>query len=129
MIPGIMPAIRKKAAPDPGGGYSFTMTAGDSGVGLYGYDPGLFFGIFGSIDHEPIPGETLALVLSDGASGFTIAMMGDVMALVEGLDVWVDGVPQGISAEWDFNGDTTFIDTASVSPTFIPDEEYFIEIK
>ena len=126
MIPGIMPAIRKK--PAPGGGYSFTMTAGEYGFGINGYSNGVF-GNFGSIDHEPIPGETLVAFASDGASVFAIAIMGDARALVEGLDVWVDGVPLGISEEWFFDGDYTGIETLSASPTFIPDEEYFIEIK
>lgn len=133
MIPGIAPAIRKKkAAPDPGGGYSFTMTAGDYQGIIQGYGPGFEIG---SIDAEPIPGHPLLGIFLWGSSFWATAFTGNCLELVAGKTVWVDGVNYPFdSYDWVYDadgpyGDATIGEWASAGPTFVNQGVYFIEIK
>lgn len=131
MIPGIAPAISKKKAADPGGGYSFTMTAGDyfgfaSGYGGPGED-------VGGISNEPIPGQTLLMFLGPSfTNSADILFAGDILDIVNGLTVWVDGIEYAAGNDgWEYDSivDATAIYWASSGPIFTADLNYFIEIK
>lgn len=110
------------------GGYSCNVTVGDSGGGGYGYDTGLLAGVIGSIDGQPIPGETLlAVVWATGGSAFYVFFDGDITGLVGSLDAYVDGVNYGGSGSWDFaDGYTNYV--AGSGPSFTSGT-YLFEIK
>lgn len=99
MIPGIMPAIRKKSGAS---GYSFTMTAGSS-FGIVGYvrsgNSYGFPGSIGSISGEPISGATLDAFAS--GSGFDrIKFVGTIPGDLGDTTVWVDGVEYAAGFSW-----------------------------
>lgn len=138
MIPGIAPAIsKKKAAPDPGGGYSFTMTAGNFANVVYGYSNGGILPAFGSINAEPVPDETLESIMYSptgaglGFIGATIVFAGDIVDKLQSKILYVDGDPYTPSVDWfyDSNNDITRATWENDSPEFVEDEEYFIEFK
>lgn len=143
MIPGVMPSIRKKPAPDPGGGYSFTMTAGDF-TPIGGVPPGVvaghFRGLIGSINAEPIPGYPIIACGSDSAGELlapfpceVLAFEGDAVSLLAGKSVWVDGVELlPILQDWTYNTSTIPPSTSIAlgdGSLFQPSQQYFIEIK
>jgi hypothetical protein len=119
---------RPAVAGEPPAGLSFNMTAGDLAGIAQGYSNGSVVAAFGSIDAEPIPGNDLKLFI-DGAGG-GIAFDGDVMALVAGLTVWVDGVEYPFDGDdWATDGDQTQGTWASSAPVFLDAVSYFVEIK
>jgi hypothetical protein len=81
-------------------GFSCNITLG-SGSGFYGYDTGVLVGTFGSIDGEPIPGETLVTAVWNGSNNLSVAFDGDILATLTTLNVYVNSVNYGGSGEWD----------------------------
>ncbi len=104
--------------------YSFNMTAG-TGSGFTGYSDGSLIGAFGSIDAEPISGETLAAVISGPFD--VVSFTGDVTSLISTHTVWVDGVEY--PGSWSFTGSTTDYTYDSTTPTFSNGVDYDIELK
>lgn len=110
-------------------GYSFTMTAGTS-TGYVGYDTGVVLGTFGSIDAEPLPGSTLQCLFAASGDGY-IYFSGDVVALLAGLSVWVNGVEYPFDRfDWDYSGgeDATIAEW-DTPPIFVNGNVYTVEIK
>lgn len=101
------------------------MTAGD----LFGIGAGYYpqFSV-GSIDAEPIPGETLVQCYSATGSGSILAFSGDIVSVVTGKTVWIDSVEYAPDvADWNFDGtNTRYQFTAE---PFSMGNSYFIEIK
>lgn len=130
MIPGIAPAIIRNQAPAPSG-YSFTMTAGNyfGAIQGYGNSPSEGF-VFGEIDDEPIPAHSLGILCSGALN--QCGFHGDVLSLVSGKTVWVEGVPFPFDgADWLYypeSGNTGGIWVSS-GPVFVENGVYFIEIK
>lgn len=128
----IIPPIGWKVASggggDPGDGYSFTMTAGNYVGFVFGYYPDIGFG---SIDAEPIPGETLiSCVSAPSQRRSSVAFPGDLTSLLTGLQVWIDGVPFTLTTPW------TYVSVNDVTTCqfgngteFDDGKSYFIEIK
>lgn len=113
------------------GSYSFTMTAGDSGVGVLGYNSDedlIEVGPFGSINAEPVPGADLLLLIS-GLSA--IFFSGNQVALLAGKTVWVDGVEYPFDgSDWAYDeGGFTGGEWVTGGPTFVNAGVYFVEIK
>jgi hypothetical protein len=126
-LPGMFPGLMMAAAATPAG-YSFTMTAEDGGP-VIGYDIGVI-GTFGSIDAEPIPGETLLNLFSGFVNN--IAFSGDLTSLLSGLTVWVDDVEYPFDlADWTYQsgGDVTDASWDEAGPVFVDSNMYFVEIK
>jgi hypothetical protein len=109
--------------------YSFTLTAGEAS-GHQGYDTGVVFGTFGSIDAEPIEGHDLAFIFT-GSIARAITFAGDALALLDGKTVFVDDVEYATGfSGWSVDGGSTGATwTAGNGPTFINTNEYFVEIK
>ena len=110
-----------------GSAYACTLTAATL-VFATGYISG---GSTGSINQEPIPGQTLRQFVS--SLGTTnIKFEGDVTALVSGKDVYVDSVSyaSGFSG-WSYDGgDGATVGTwASGGPIFVASSVYAVEIK
>lgn len=89
----LTPAIGwMRPASAPGGGHSFTMTAGVFDI-LIGYADEDVFGLhFGSIDTEPTPGFVVAFILYVQIAPTQFAVFGDAVAQLAGKTVWVDGI-------------------------------------
>lgn len=117
------PPIRISSA----SGYTFTMTAGTL-VFATGYISG---GSAGSINQEPISGQTLRqLVSSFGTTN--IKFEGDITALLSGLTVNVGGVSYAAGfSGWSYDGgDGATVGTwASGGPIFVASSVYAVEIK
>lgn len=113
------------------GGFSCTMTAATiSGVGV-GYSDGTLATAGGSIDQEPVPGETMIVCGDDGANT-GVYFAGDLTATLNGLSVWVDSVDytSAFGTTWTFSGGSTFITTSDGGrPTFTASTSYLIQIK
>lgn len=114
------------------GGYSCTMTAGVDG-GDAGFSVA---GAYGSINAEPVPGETCEAIGTSGGAIFIVSFTGDITATLSGLHVWVDGVDYGagedigLGAGWHVNaGSTLWARTSPTLPTFSNGVGYLIEIK
>jgi hypothetical protein len=121
-------------ASDPTG-YSFSMTAGNTGGVAFGYarsGDSIGIGPFGSINAEPIPGQTLDDVLSLSGNSYVI-FAGDQTALLTGLTVWVDSVGYGAGdgGDWayDSDNDRTVVVWSSGGPVFADGVTYSIEIR
>jgi hypothetical protein len=87
------------------GGFSCTITIGDYFGAIYGYNPSL---AIGSIDAEPIPGETLFGCYWIPGDNLYVAFETDIVSTVTSLDVWLGGVNYGGSGAWtygDLDGD------------------------
>ena len=118
------PATPAEAEPEPES-ISFTMTAGNLADTYFGY----ISGSIGSIDQEPIPGNTFNGIISGDIN--QLAFTGDVLSLVSGLTVWVDDVEYaGVGwSDWAFLNGSTQASWSSGGPTFVETEEHFVEIK
>ena len=113
----------------PPSGYSFNMTAGDPNGSIQGYSNGSLLPAFGSIDAEPISGETL-LYLATGSIANEMRFDGDIVSLLSGLTVWVDSVEYPGNGDWFLSsGDTFMVWSAPNAPVFVDTTMYFIEIK
>lgn len=114
-----------------GGGYSFTLTAGDLFGFVQGYGVAAFIGSdFGSIDAEPVPGHALYLLLSGGENGITFN--GNAAALLTGLQVYVGGVAYPFTGDdWTYDGGTGTTSGTWITgnPVFVDGNSYFVEIK
>ncbi|MCB1471103.1 MAG: hypothetical protein KDK08_28950, partial [Rhizobiaceae bacterium] len=114
------------------GGYSCTMTAATiPGAGATGYSEGSLFGAAGSIDQEPVPGETVTVIGSD-PSATIIYFLGDLTSILNGLSVWVDGTDYTslFGTTWTHTSGVTYIGTTDGGrPTFTASTSYLIEIK
>lgn len=130
MIPGIMPTIRKKATPDPGGGYSCTLTAGD----LFGIAQGYVIGNAGEINREPIPSHSLIQLTTSTAVSppqLNLALFGDATLFLADKQLWIDDAI-AISLEdiyYDDEQDSTRLNVYETSFVFIVSNQYFIEFK
>lgn len=114
----------------PPAAFSCSMTAGNFSGAVFGYSNGTGIPAFGSIDQQPIPGETLNLLAGPPLSGIQFA--GDVTSSVAGLSVWVDGVEYPFdSQDWThvMPANVTTGSWTSGAPTFANAVTYFIEIK
>lgn len=117
--------------PVAGGGYSFTMTAGAFDI-LRGYMDDLA----GSINAEPIPGHSVAILVSSQLGGAQLAIRGDAVALMTGKTVRIDDVEyvDGWSG-WSLDDSDpeaifTFCSwTSGHEPAFEDESVYFVEIK
>lgn len=108
-------------------GYSCTMTAGASS-GITGYGNGVFVPLMGSIDQEPIPGEELMLLVSGDING--IAFSGDLTGILAGKSIWIDNVEYPVTWIYESDLDLTGSDDELEGwPTFVENQQYFIEIK
>jgi hypothetical protein len=108
-------------------GYSCNLTIGFFS-GVYGFGTVAFPGAdFGSIDAEPIPGETLRGAFWTTTPEFFVSFVGDVTSLVGGFDVYFNGANYGGAGAWSFSSGNTSV----IRPT-IPSETsgtYLFEIK
>ncbi len=111
--------------------YSFNMTAGNLAGVFFGYQSGSF----GSIDAEPIGGQTLSVCLYDpgniaGQGQSYIAFNTDLTSLLTTQTVWIDSVQYAPGTGWTYNSgnDTTYYTPASAW-SFSDTVSYFIEIK
>lgn len=114
-------------------GYSCTVTVGNYSSALFGYEkaPGTYGG-FGSINVEPIAGQTLALCYCNHWTLFSVAFVGDISATLAGLHVWWDGVDYGIgdvTTRWDFDDTYTVWSISTGLPTFVNASTKLLEIK
>jgi hypothetical protein len=100
-------------------GYSCTITIGDYFGVLYGYgtEDGNLGQNVGSIDAEPIPGETLVDCFWDPAGAATVVILGNVTGLVGSLNVWLGGVNYGGSGNWTYDGSFATSVTTGTSPS------------
>lgn len=124
--------IVRKAAGEASPGYSFNMTAGDFSGVIQGYADATSVNI-GSIDAEPITGETLQFLLT-GSAGNGISFHGDVTASVSGKSVWVDGVQYPFDlADWNYDSENDVTgagwNAGPGAPVFANTQSYFVEIK
>lgn len=107
--------------------YACTLTAATL-VFATGYISG---GSTGSINQEPIPGQTLRQFVSSFGTT-SIKFEGNIAALLSGLTVYVDGVSyaSGFSG-WSYDGgDGATVGTwASGGPIFVASSVYAVEIK
>lgn len=82
-----------------GGSFSqdIIITVGkDPGNDRFGYSDGSFIAAFGSLSGEPVEGHPVIMAVSFISAGYTafqIVIQGDVVDLLDGKTVWVDGVP------------------------------------
>ena len=117
------PPIRISSA----SGYTCTLTAGTF-VFAKGYISG---GSTGSINQEPIPGQTLRQFISSFGTT-NIKFEGNIAALLSGLTVYVAGVSYASNfSGWSYNGgDGATVGTwASGGPIFVASSVYAVEIK
>ncbi len=123
----IVPPIGwKVASGGGGGGYSVTMTAADYAGFLVGYFP---LAASGSIDVEPIPGETLASIVSLPGQASVVQFVGDITHLLIGLHVWVEGVNMA-GGPWSYVSESGTTEYAFGNGSeFTDGNVYFIEIK
>lgn len=109
-------------------GYSFNMTAGVYG----GFITGYYAGLAGSIDQEPLSEDFPLQVLATGLIN-GIAWPSDVISLVEGMTLWVDGVEYPFGSDWAYDpGEdltSAYWDESFLPPSFVVDTTYFVEIK
>lgn len=110
-------------------GYSFTMTAGQAFGFVNGYSTGGDLGAFGSIDQEPISGQTLAALFELGGGDGSINFDGDIVSIVSGLTVWVDSVEYPFDSDWVFADGFTAGEWTGSGPAFVNTNMYFVEIK
>lgn len=110
-------------------GYSFNMTAGDFGGSIQGYSDGNLLPAFGSIDAEPVSGETLVALIDQGSGSGGIVFTGDLLAEFTGLSVYVDSVEYPFDTDWSNEGGVTQAGWSSSGPDFVNTTVYFIEIK
>lgn len=109
-----------------GGTYACTLTAAS-----FVFSTGYVAGAAGSIDQEPVPGETLRQFVSSFGTT-SIKFEGDVTALLSGLTVYVGGVSYAAGfSGWSYNGGdgTTGGTWSSGGPTFVNAGVYAVEIK
>lgn len=123
--------VRKPAGEAPPG-FSFNMTAGDLGGAAQGYADETSAGI-GSIDAEPIPGETLQFLVT-GTVINGINFHGDVLGSVTGRSVWVDSIQYPFDlSDWAYDSDNDVTgatwNTGVGAPVFVNTVSYFVEIK
>ncbi len=117
------PPIRISSA----SGYTCTMTAGTLGF-VVGYVSG---GSVGSINQQPIPGQTLRQFISSFGTT-NIKFEGNIAALLSGLKVYVNGVSYASNfSGWSYNGgDGATVGTwGSGGPIFVTYNVYAVEIK
>lgn len=118
------------SAPEVASGYSCNLTIGTGGGG-YGYDTGVITGTFGSIDAEPIPGETLlAAVWASDGSFLTVAFdyAAGLVDVLQPLDVCINGVNYGGSGLWDDSSEIFVIFEVYSGPT-LTSGTYLVEFK
>lgn len=107
--------------------YACTLTAGTL-VFVTGYISG---GSTGSINQEPIPGQTLRQFVSSFGTT-NIKFEGNIAALLSGLTVHVGGVSYAAGfSGWSYDGgDGATVGTwASGGPIFVASSVYAVEIK
>jgi hypothetical protein len=118
---------QKLIAPTAAAGYSCNLTIGTFS-GVLGFGTVAVPGVaFGSIDAEPIPGETLNCALWTTTPEFVVNFAGDVVSLVNGFDVYFNGVNYGGAGAWSFTSGAT-----NLSRPTTPSETtgtYLLEIK
>lgn len=127
MIPGIAPVISKKKAADPGGGYSFTMTAGYfPDFQVTGYSTNLSIG---EIDNDPFAPNTITgFAESPLFASLNFGITGDVRSQLSGKNLYIDNVMymDGFSG-YSLNGPETLGSWDVYG--LIEGLQYFIEIK
>jgi len=109
-----------------GGAYACTLTAGS-----FVFSTGYVAGAAGSIDQQPVPGETLRQFVSSFGTT-SIKFEGDVTGLLAGLTVYVGGVSYAAGfSGWSYNGGdgTTGGTWSSGGPVFVSAGVYAVEIK
>jgi hypothetical protein len=119
-------------APPAPSGPSFNMTAGSAFDFYYGYSNGAgdLPLTFGSIDVEPFPGNELIVFLGGGFQ--VVQFDGDIVALLSGLTVWVNGVeyPDSFTGWSLVSGRTegSWVNEES-GPAFADGNTYLVELK
>lgn len=111
--------------------YSFTMTAGTQV-----FQAGYWAGVAGSLDAEPLAGESIVLQITSSA-GITanIWMSNNVLPFLSGKQFYLDGVKLSGNSSWSYSADnnrtsltwTSF--TGGTVPTYTNGVQYFIELK
>lgn len=122
--------------PPPPASYEFNLTAENiSGTSTFtGYDSAGMFGTpGGSIDAEPIAGNTLIACMTGNPSeygfGAVVVFSGDTTSLLSGKTIYIDSVSWGAPyTDWFFEDGNTSAYWASV-PVFVNGLTYFVEIK
>lgn len=121
-MPWLIMAAPKAAA------FSCTMTAGASAAPpIAGYGSNSLGFPMGSIDQEPIPGEELMFLMSGVING--IAFSGDLTGILAGKSIWIDNVEYPATWIYESTPDLTVVDEPESWPTFVENQQYFIEIK
>jgi hypothetical protein len=116
---------QKLIAPTASGGYSCNLTIGGSDP--YGYSVSLA-GTFGSIDAEPVPGETLEVMAWGSFINIKlIYFAGDIVTLLNPFDVYFNGVNYGGAGSWAVDGSYTGYELSSAPPE--TSGTYLLELK
>lgn len=113
-------------APPPPAGISFTITAGQD-TDWIGYTAA-----FGSISAQPIAGASIVSVVAGkaivGEGGLEISGTG-LSAILDGLDVWLDGVKIPNPAGWTFSSTGALWWVFDGFPEIEVGKTYMIELK
>ena len=119
--------VKREAGPPP---LAFNLTAGAQPA--YDADAGI-----GSIDVEPVSSSNRLLLINrrfffPQTQLFDIQIDGDVLSLVSGKNVYVDGVLANPRRTWDYSSTDDFTrlrEVRTTIPFFNVGQTYFIEIK
>lgn len=132
MIPGVAPAIRKKSGGSgPLPPFTCTLTAGTFS-GTAGYSDGSETAARGSIDQEPIPGNVLKYATTQviSTNNFTLILFaGDILSIVDGLSLYVDGNTDTTTWSVDVDGNTAGELPFGTDVAFVNGNAHSFEIK
>lgn len=125
------PFMPGRLVPAPAGGssvYSCHVTAGSYSA-ITGYLPTTSTG---SIDTEPVPGQTLSACYTSSNSYFNVFFSGNIASLLAGLHVWLDGIDYGIGdsgTRFTYSSGNTKWSITSGLPSMTVGNTYLLEIK
>ena len=105
--------------PDP----RFTLTAGTDGGSGIGYSDGTLTAAFGAISSEPVEGQLLLFVAENGTN-ITAYFAGDIVSLLTGCSLVVDGVTYPASSVTFNEGLGTNVNFTTSGGTFVDAVEY-----